>query len=267
MPSRSRDADAPEEKKPRGRAKTRTPAVPDVPPAASEPSSAAAEPAAVPDLSAGAEPSPTAPDVSAGADDPGEAPPDRGEAPSPAVQAEAILWRRLDQPGHDFARLSLDGGTWYLRGTALLVHDRRPCRFDYQVACDSQWRTSSGRVTGWFGSEAIDVEITVDGSRRWRLNGELCPSVEGCVDLDLVFSPSTNLIAIRRLGLAIGQEAHALAAWLKLPDFSVERLDQVYRRIDDAAYRYESAGFVTELQVNKAGFVTRYPGFWEIATG
>lgn len=39
---------------------------------------------------------------------------------------------------------------------------------------------------------------------------------------------------------------------------------QVYRRIDRGTYRYESAGerFVTDLQVNTAGFVTRYPDFW-----
>jgi hypothetical protein len=36
--------------------------------------------------------------------------------------------------------------------------------------------------------------------------------------------------------------------------------------IDETTYRYESHGgdFVTELTVNEAGFVTRYPDLWEI---
>lgn len=88
----------------------------------------------------------------------------------------------------------------------------------------------------------------------------------GCIDLDLNFSPSTNLLPIRRLGLAIGQEAVARAAWLRFPSFTLEPLEHLYRRIDATTYRYESAGgrFVTELQVNAAGFVTYYPNFWQV---
>ncbi|MGH9766396.1 MAG: putative glycolipid-binding domain-containing protein [Blastocatellia bacterium] len=43
-------------------------------------------------------------------------------------------------------------------------------------------------------------------------------------------------------------------------------MDQSYRRIADNVYRYESSGgkFVTELSVNKAGFVTSYPDLWEV---
>ncbi len=87
----------------------------------------------------------------------------------------------------------------------------------------------------------------------------------GCIDLDLNFSPSTNLLPIRRLNLPIGQEAAVRAAWLRFPSFSLEPLEQRYRRVDAAVYRYESAGgkFVTQLDVNASGFVTRYPGFWE----
>jgi hypothetical protein len=93
--------------------------------------------------------------------------------------------------------------------------------------------------------------------------------VAGCIDLDLNFSPSTNLLPIRRLDLAIGQEAEVQAAWLRFPSFTLERLEQLYRRIDVATYRYESAGgkFVTELQVNAAGFVTHYPNAWQVEAG
>ncbi len=38
-----------------------------------------------------------------------------------------------------------------------------------------------------------------------------------CVDIDLNFSSSTNLLPIRRLDLAIGQDAELTAAWLVSP--------------------------------------------------
>jgi hypothetical protein len=68
------------------------------------------------------------------------------------------------------------------------------------------------------------------------------------------------------LDLAIGMEAEVQAAWLRFPEFTLEPLVQLYRRIRAATYRYESAEgtFVTELQVNAAGFVTSYPNVWQV---
>jgi hypothetical protein len=41
-----------------------------------------------------------------------------------------------------------------------------------------------------------------------------CGAGEGCLDIDLGFSPSTNLLPIRRLTLAVGEAATVRAAWL-----------------------------------------------------
>jgi hypothetical protein len=109
------------------------------------------------------------------------------------------------------------------------------------------------------------VEIAVDAQQRWSLNGIDCPRVAGCHDIDLSFSPATNLLPIRRLALRVGERANVRAAWLRFPAFSLEPLDQVYEHIGDASYRYESAGgaFVAQLQVNSLGFVTNYPNLWQ----
>lgn len=177
-----------------------------------------------------------------------------------------ILWRRLDRPGHESARLSFHESSWHLTGTAVFSHAEEPCRLDYHVICDSKWQTVSAGVVGWVGKGNVEVEITVDSAHRWRLNGIECPQVTGCADLDLNFSPSTNLLPIRRLDLAIGQEAEVKAAWLRFPSFTLEPLSQIYRCIAAESYQYESAGgkFMAELAVNAAGLVTDYPNFWTL---
>jgi hypothetical protein len=176
----------------------------------------------------------------------------------------SILWRRVDQPGHESARLSKCVAGWRLTGTAVFAHDRRPCRLDYRVTCDAAWQTLSGKVEGWVGEEVVGIEISVDRERHWRLDGVERPEVQGCTDLDLNFSPSTNLLPIRRLGLETGRGAEVRAAWLRFPSFKLEPLYQFYTRLDESSYRYESAGgrFVAELKVNEEGFVTEYPGLW-----
>ena len=147
----------------------------------------------------------------------------------------------------------------------MFSQDQHPCRLDYQIVCDSLWHTRSGKVAGWVGDIPVEIKIVVDPDLRWFLNEKDCPEVAGCVDLDLNFSPSTNLLPIRRLNLSVGDAAEVRAAWLRFPSFKLESLVQLYRRIDETTYRYESHGgdFVTELSVNEAGFVIGYPNFWD----
>jgi hypothetical protein len=176
-----------------------------------------------------------------------------------------ILWRRLDLPGHEYGRLDPRGDGWELSGTAVFLYQDSPCRLDYLVACDAHWRTTSARVTGSVGVRNLDLSASADGDGHWRLNGKECPAVTGCIDIDLGFSPSTNLLPIRRLSLAVGQEAAVSAAWLPFPSLVFECLPQVYRREGENTYCYTSGGgrFVRTLQVNPAGFVTNYPGLWQ----
>jgi hypothetical protein len=176
---------------------------------------------------------------------------------------ETILWRRLDRPGHETARLSRQGSGWDLSGTAIFAHEGRPCRLDYSILCDPAWRTLQARVEGWVGSETARIEISAGSSGRWRMNGSEHFEVDGSLDIDLNFSPSTNLLPIRRLDLAVGEEARVRAAWLRFPSFALEPLEQSYRRLAESTYRYESTGgrFAAELEVNASGFVTLYPGF------
>lgn len=181
------------------------------------------------------------------------------------MTGEAILWRRLDLPGHDHARLSPLGEGWLLAGTAVFLHEGRPCRLDYRVVCDAAWRTASATVEGWAGSEPVALELTADAERRWFVDGKEQPQVEGCIDVDLGFTPATNLLALRRLDLPVGAAAEVRSAWLDFPGFTMEPLPQTYRRTGDTTYAYESSGgaFTAELRVNEAGFVTHYPGLWE----
>ncbi|HJR62450.1 MAG TPA: putative glycolipid-binding domain-containing protein [Gemmatimonadaceae bacterium] len=176
-----------------------------------------------------------------------------------------ILWRRLDRPGHEAARLHFDSTYRRLAGCAVFAHDRVPCRLDYDLRLDERWCFQSGSVLGWVGEEPIQIEVASVAPGRWVLNGAAQPHVAGCTDIDLNFSPSTNLLPIRRLELAVGQHAAVRAAWLRFPGFTLEPLEQIYRRDAELTYRYESGGgeFVRDLDVNDAGFVTHYPDFWK----
>lgn len=176
---------------------------------------------------------------------------------------KSILWRSFDGRGHEACRVFSHDAEWHVEGSAVFSHDEQPCRIDYHVCCDASWTTLSGRVSGWLGQTSVNLEIAVDQELHWRVNGLEREAANGCIDLDLNFSPSTNLLPIRRLNLGVGQEAEVRAAWLRFPSFELETLVQIYRRIDESTYQYRSKpDFVADLKVDDFGLVTHYRDIW-----
>lgn len=178
---------------------------------------------------------------------------------------ESILWRGFVLPGHEACRLVSEGSSRRLEGTAVFSHEGQACQLRYHIVCNEAWQTLSATVTGWLGKTSVDIQVTTDTHGHWWLNEVEQSGVEGCTDIDLNFSPSTNLLPIRRLNLEIGQSAEVKAAWLRFPSFKLELLLQEYHHLDETTYRYESGGgqFVADLKVNRTGFVVDYPDLWQ----
>lgn len=179
---------------------------------------------------------------------------------------KSILWRAVQWHGHEACRLYQLDSERRLEGTAVFLDEDRIYRLSYLIVCDANWNTLSAVVSGWCGDDDVKLELSVDANHRWQMNGVAQPAVDGCVDFDLNFSPSTNLLPIRRLTLEVGQHAEVAAAWLRFPSFELEPLAQVYERLGEFDYRYSShdGEFVAELTVNETGFVTTYPQLWEV---
>jgi hypothetical protein len=178
------------------------------------------------------------------------------------LDEDRILWHRLDHPGHELAELALHRSGHVLQGSAVFGSKAGPCRLNYLVVCNRKWETSWGTVVGRAGAKAVTVDVR-RRKGRWLLHGNEVSGLDDAIDLDLNFSPSTNLLPIRRLRLGIGEKARVRAAWLRFPDFDLVPLDQSYSRLGESTYRYESDnGFVRDIEVRPSGLVTLYPDFW-----
>jgi len=178
----------------------------------------------------------------------------------------SICWRRLDVPGHDACRLERNAGAWQLDGAAVFrLEDSRIGQLHYRVRCDLHWHTQWGTVRGWLGDAAVDLSIARDAHGRWKLNDEAVPDLSHCVDLDLGFTPATNLLQLRRLNLAQGEGVEAPAAWVDLGGGGIlSELMQRYERRSGSEYAYEARRFDYKavLSVTPDSFVRDYPGLW-----
>lgn len=158
------------------------------------------------------------------------------------------VWQRVDVPGLELCRIS----NGLLEGDVVVVDEGKPCALRYRIECDEAWRTIRARVEGFANGEQVD--ITLAPGVQW---------IDGCVDVDLGLTPSTNTLPIRRLNLAVGESAEVSATWLQFPDLQIVRLDQTYTRLARNLYRYETVhGFSAELEVDDEGLVTKYGTLW-----
>jgi len=176
----------------------------------------------------------------------------------------SALWRRLDTPGHDACRLVQSGTGWRLEGTAVFRHVLGPASLAYSVDCGAGWESSSGHIRGMLGARPIDYVIARRG-RAWTVNGNATPGLEHLVDLDLGFTPATNLLPLRRVPIAQGKAAQLPAAWFDVDAGTLTELPQIYERRGELAFWYEapSTGYAALLEFAPDGFVRSYPGLWE----
>jgi hypothetical protein len=169
-----------------------------------------------------------------------------------------------------FRLLERDGDGARLEG-GVVVSEGAPFRsfwplwIEYEVRCDAAWRTRRAVVRAAVGAERRDLTLERGDDGRWKLGGEARPELEGCVDVDLGFTPSTNTLPIRRLLMNVGESATVDAAWVEFPSLSVRRLRQRYTRLGELTYRYENpeTGFASVVEVDSAGLVVSYPPGWE----
>lgn len=176
----------------------------------------------------------------------------------------AAFWKRLDLPGRDAARITASGDGYELSGQAVFLDPRGPAALRYLLDLAPDWSTRQGRISGFIGPQAVDSHI-VRTAAGWTFDGRACGMAD-VVDLDLGFTPATNMVQLRRVALAVGAGADFDVAWLEAGDQDLVRLPQRYRRASMSDYAYESptVGYAGTIVLAPSGFAATYPGLWEI---
>ena len=185
----------------------------------------------------------------------------------PFPRESYMRWRRLDVPGREEARIEQTAEGWRLTGQLEAEEASVRARLMYVIECERDWRTRRTVVTGSVSGAPIQFEFAADGEGHWTLNDAPLPRVEGAFDVDLGFTPATNLLPIRRLNRAVGQRAHVRTAWVRFPELRVEALEQTYQRESARVFRYDALvdgeRFQARLDTDEFGVVLRYEGLWE----
>ena len=179
----------------------------------------------------------------------------------------SAAWRHTGaRRGFEVVFLRTMGGELRAEGTTTAVEGEDAWAVEYAIGLDPGWRTTGAEIVGRSDAGTREVAVRHDGRGRWQVDGRAVPELDGCMDVDLESSALTNAFPVHRLGLAVGQEAEAPAAYVRALDLAVERLEQHYLRLPDDSgrqrYRYSAPrfDFECELVYDGSGLVVDYPG-------
>lgn len=170
-----------------------------------------------------------------------------------------MMWIAHQPSGNDACRFALNSRSLIIEGSSRTGD----MATRYRVRAERSGVTRRARIVNRVEEHLIEREPT----GRWVMDGHEVPGVAGALDIDLGFTPATNTLPIRRLGLSIGQAAEVTVAWFDPADRRLKPLRQGYRRIDADHYHYTSPdhGFEADLTVDHFGAVRLYPGYWTAA--
>lgn len=177
-------------------------------------------------------------------------------------QKRWVLWQGLISPSMERVIIGAADNGFALSGLILQAHQETPCLVRYMIRVDESWRTRSVEVDLENGGRR-HLSLNADGQGRWVSGDQPLDELEGCIDVDLEWSPSTNTLPIRRLGLKVGESRTVTALWIQFPSLELQSLQQSYERISEDRYHYRSGRFTAELTVDADGLVLEYGVNWK----
>ncbi|MET3900118.1 hypothetical protein ABIB57_004081 [Devosia sp. UYZn731] len=108
------------------------------------------------------------------------------------------------------------------------------------------------------------LELFSDGAGNWSDDrAEPLSALKGCIDIDIWPTPLTNSLPIWRSQWTIGTPQRFTMAWIDGDEMTVRRDEQIYTQLDATHFRYQSADFERDIEVDADRLVVTYPGLFE----
>lgn len=141
----------------------------------------------------------------------------------------------------------------------------KPWQISYSLTINARWEVQTVSIEV-MSEQDYTIQLSKNDQQQWvNENGEHLPEYDGCVDIDISFTPFTNTLPINRLQLTKGESKHMPVLYIDVQQGICKSVKQRYVNKGDKIYKYENedSGFTSELLVDNEGYVVDYPGIWQ----
>ena len=182
----------------------------------------------------------------------------------PAPRHRLLRWRPVEGEGLEQLEFGPEEGELVARGVVIGEREGRSFGVDFTIVCDETFAVRELHL-GTTSGHALYLQS--NGAGSWRNHDDRpLPEFDGCIDVDLAGSPSTNTLPIRRIDWAAqpGGRAEITTLYVPFDSFAPTTDRQIYTRLGADRFRYEAAdgSFTADITTDEDGFVNDYPGLF-----
>lgn len=166
-------------------------------------------------------------------------------------------WTAWDGSTTEVLSLGWENGGWTADGS---IHAGSES-VQYAVRTDAHWNTRQFLL--FRDMEDPDLWLANDANGTWgEVNGSVRRELRNCTDVDLVATPFTKSLPIKRLALPVNESITIWAVWIDPRTLTVIPAHQRYSRLGERRWRFEAllVDYAIEFDVDEHGLVIDYPG-------
>lgn len=172
-----------------------------------------------------------------------------------------LIWQHLDAPGWEHVRIIEDHPGWTVFDSILVrEHQGQVLRGGYTLVIDKSWRTLELRLMLESAPGSMEgIHLLTEGDGRWTdANEQHIPELDGCMDVDIQWTPLTKSLPINRLGIEQGGEHSVPVAYISLPNMTIEPTIDHYQRTGSSKVTHTSSRDRADqmLSIDRDGLVS-----------
>jgi hypothetical protein len=180
------------------------------------------------------------------------------------VDRIAARWKQAEGAGLEHLVLQAKAGGYLAKSQVISEDDRTPYAFTYEIKMDRDWRVLSFRIDSINGNT---LTCASPSPGIWHgAQGAHLKELDGCIDVDFVFTCFTNTLPVRRTNFDKGQARSFRMLYVSSDILEPLADGQRYTCIEPGRrFLYEAVdgSFTREIEFDDYGLVRNYPDLFQ----
>ncbi len=181
---------------------------------------------------------------------------------------KSIVWEGLDNDTEEHCAVNyLDKGIMVRSEIEGWAGHKVAVYAEYTLKLDTAWNVLEFEIIFHLADNEHKYHMQRDAAGKWTdSDGKHRPEFDGCDHIDISLTPFTNTLPVNGLHFEEGQTREVDVLYIDVLENVLRRDTQKYTKTSQNTYRFENEGgnFIAEITVDDDGFVTFYPGLFEM---
>lgn len=180
---------------------------------------------------------------------------------------KSIVWKGLDDDTEEHCSINYHDDCIKVHSEIEGWANNKAVYVEYWLKLAPNWDVMEFEVTTHIADTEFIYALTRDEDGNWKdKQGKIHPQFKNCRYIDITLTPFTNTLPVNGLHLKEGEGHDIEVVYINVLKHEMAPFKQRYTKLKSQQYKYENrdGSFSADITVDEDGFVTHYPGLFEM---